>query len=145
MLRFASVTRQPGDGSCLYHSLAFGLGGGERAEPLRRELADWVAEHPDEAIADTPLKEWVLWDSGSTVAAYAARQRRAGWGGGIEMAACSRAKNVNIFVYEQRGGEFKRISCFDAPTPTSRTLHVLYAGGVHYDALSPTKRWDERL
>jgi len=55
------------------------------------------------------------------------------------MAACSRMKKVNIHVYEasgQGGGGFKRISCFDAPG-ASKTVHVLYRGGVHYDALVP--------
>jgi hypothetical protein len=59
-----------------------------------------------------------------------------GWGGGIEMAACSHLKKVNVHVYERRqDGSFERISCFDSPTPTMRTVEVLYQGGVHYDSL----------
>jgi len=44
---------------------------------------------------------------------------------------------VNVHVYE-RGpyGSYKRISCFDAPSARA-TVHVLYCGGVHYDALVP--------
>ena len=65
---------------------------------------------------------------------------RGGWGGGIEMAACAHLKRVNVWVYEankKQGGGFERISCFDAPgrTPSTHTVHVLYRGGVHYDAL----------
>ena len=41
---------------------------------------------------------------------------------------------VNIHVYERRRGGFKRISCFDVPSPKA-ILHVLYCGGIHYDAL----------
>ena len=54
------------------------------------------------------------------------------------MAACSRLKRVNIHVYEsnRRTGGYKRISCFDSPG-AGRTVHVLYRGGVHYDALVP--------
>jgi len=54
------------------------------------------------------------------------------------MAACSLLKNVNVHVYENSGRslEFKRISCFDAPN-AKQTVHVLYQGGVHYDALQP--------
>jgi|EP01047_Picozoa_sp_COSAG01_P112218 hypothetical protein len=36
--------------------------------------------------------------------------------------------------YEKKRGAFKRISCFDAPG-ARRTVHVLYAGRMHYDAL----------
>lgn len=58
-----------------------------------------------------------------------------GWGGGIEMAACSRLKQVNVHVYEQKGGNnFKRISCFNNPKAV-KTVHVLYQGRMHYDAL----------
>lgn len=142
----ARVVRQPGDGSCLYHSLAYGLGDGN-ASRLRRELADWVEGHSEEAIAETPLRDWVKWDSGSSVREYARRIAVGGWGGGIEMAACARLKRVNVHVYERAagGGGFKRISCFDSPqnSATAKTVHVLYCGGVHYDALVPG--WSNRL
>ena len=45
-------------------------------------------------------------------------------------------KRVNIHVYERGSGGYKRISCFDSPG-AGRTVHVLYRGGVHYDALVP--------
>ena len=64
------------------------------------------------------------------------------WGGGIEMAAVSHMKRVNVFVYQQGGGGFKRISSFEAPPSGGgdkpRTVRVLYGGGVHYDALEAT-------
>jgi hypothetical protein len=66
-------------------------------------------------------------------------RRPSQWGGGIEMAACSVLHSVNIHVYERqrggfRGNSFKRISCFDVKNAT-KTVHVLYTGGVHYNAL----------
>ena len=58
-----------------------------------------------------------------------------GWGGGIEMAAASHLKRVNINVYERCGSSgFKRISCFQVPG-AQQTVRVVYRGGVHYDAL----------
>jgi hypothetical protein len=78
----ARVVRQPGDGSCLFHSLSYGLGDGTSASQvvlhclcslpplphdslmqLRRELASFVLKHPDLEIADDPLKDWIAWDS----------------------------------------------------------------------------------
>ena len=157
-LRNARVVRQPGDGDCLYHSLAHGLGArGCSASVLRRELAAWVAAHGDERIADTPLSDWVRWDSGLSCGDYAVRMAVSGWGGGVEMAAFARLKRTNVHVYERRTGllpGFKRISCFDAPAapdaPLAKTVHVLYGGGVHYDLLEPTgssigSGWELRL
>jgi len=64
---------------------------------------------------------------------------RSGWGGGIEMAACSHLMGVNVWVYEKCRAGYERISCFDAPSRAKPrgTLHILYQGGVHYDAFCP--------
>ncbi|KAJ1455439.1 hypothetical protein M885DRAFT_520388 [Pelagophyceae sp. CCMP2097] len=157
-LAHADVVRQPGDGSCLFHSLAHGLGrlGSARSvsgPTLRAGLMDWLGTHQETKISDTPLREWVKWDSDTSVESYAARMRGGGWGGGIEMAAFAHLYDVGVHVYERssRGGgqyPFKRISRFDArsdgPAATQQSaaaagrrsfVAVLYCGGVHYDAL----------
>ena len=55
-------------------------------------------------IAESPLGDWVKWDTGQTVTAYARRMMGGNyWGGGIEIACCVRMKKVNIHVYEARG------------------------------------------
>jgi hypothetical protein len=146
VLRNAKVVPQPGDGSCLFHSLAYGLGSGG-ARTLRREIAAFIESNPSLKIADAPISDWVRWDSQQSVGAYCSRMAHAGWGGGIEMAACALLKRVNVHVYERKsglgflptglgGGGYKRISCFDVSN-AARTVHVLYCGGVHYDALVP--------
>jgi len=87
-------------------------------------------------IADSPLSDWVKWESRSSCQSYAKRMARGGWGGAIEMAACSRLKNINVHVYERSRGGFQRISCFNVDGASARTtVHVLYGGRVHYDAL----------
>lgn len=54
-------------------------------------------------IAESPLGDWVKWDTGQTVTAYARRMMGGNyWGGGIEIACCVRMKKVNIHVYEAR-------------------------------------------
>lgn len=138
VLKSARVIRQPGDGSCLFHSLNHGLGQGGTAQSLRREIASFLQANPSLEISGDTLEEWVRWDSHASLADYARRMAVSGWGGGLEMAACSLLKGVNVHVYEnaRRGLEFKRISCFDCPS-AARTVHVLYQGGVHYDALQP--------
>lgn len=136
ILRTARVVRQPGDGSCLFHALAYGLRDGSTAHALRRQVATFIESNPTLTISDSPLKDWVFWDSGSSVASYCRRMAQGGvWGGGIEMAAVSHLKRVNVFVYQgdvSRG--FKRISSFEVPHAT-KAVRVLYGSGVHYDAL----------
>eukprot|EP00658_Telonema_sp_P-2_P031487 TRINITY_DN2354_c0_g1_i1.p1 TRINITY_DN2354_c0_g1~~TRINITY_DN2354_c0_g1_i1.p1 ORF type:complete len:198 (+),score=9.96 TRINITY_DN2354_c0_g1_i1:157-750(+) len=78
----ARVVRQPGDGSCLFHSLAHGVGS-SGANSLRRDIANFIQKNPNLLIAETPLKDWVRWDSGSSVNSYASRMRHSGgldWG-----------------------------------------------------------------
>lgn len=141
VLRGGRCVRQPGDGSCLFHSLCFGLHacgcGRISASELRGQLANFIAQNPKVEIAGDCLEEWVQWDANSSTAAYASRMSRGGWGGGLEMAACSLMKRVNVHVYERGSDGFKRISCFDCPGQPNKTIHVLYQGGVHYDAIVP--------
>jgi len=137
VLRSAKVVRQPGDGNCLFHSMSYGLGGGNNARALRGEICHYLVQNPSERISDTPLSEWIKWDSRCSVKDYAKRMSRGAWGGGIEMAAFQRIKGCNVHVYERVGGSFKRISAFDCDNkPETRpVVRVLYQGGVHYDAL----------
>lgn len=102
VLRNARVIPQPGDGSCLYHSLSYGLRT-TNASTLRHELARFLKDNPKLEIAGDTLEEWVRWDSNNSVNEYARRQAVSGWGGGIEMACCSTLKHVNIHVYESMG------------------------------------------
>ncbi|EED86668.1 predicted protein [Thalassiosira pseudonana CCMP1335] len=153
---------QPPDGSCLFHSLVHCLNTSKEcggvtplssfsntassyvpppltATYLRRKVASYIASNPELPIADDPLKEWVLWESGKSVKEYAAEIKKDGvWGGGVEIAAVSHMFNVNVHVYERKksSDEYLRISCFNVDSDVSKkTLHILYQGRNHYDAL----------
>lgn len=134
IVRNARVVPQPGDGSCLFHSLSYGLGDRSTASSLRREICRYVESHPDTVIADTQLKDWVRYDSGGTVQSYASKMSSGSWGGGIEMAALTKMKSVNVHVYEKCEEGYKRISSFDHPS-SKKTISVLYQGRMHYDAI----------
>lgn len=135
LLRRAQVIRQPGDGSCLFHSMAYGVGG--NGATLRSQICSFIKRHPNFKINGTPLSDWIKWDSGSSCGEYARRMSRGSWGGGIEMAVCSHIYDVNVHVYEKSSYGYKRISAFDCPNAavTKKIVRVLYQGGVHYDAL----------
>ena len=61
----ARVVSQPPDGSCLFHSLCYGLRavgkncGGGGAGKLRAECARFVLQNPGKKIAGTPLASWI--------------------------------------------------------------------------------------
>jgi len=118
--------RMPGDGSCLFHSIAFGLKAiGYRSEDghsVRQRVAEFIAENPEFEITGTPLRDWVNWDSDVSVDNYALRLLRGNlWGGAIEMAACAQIFFVDIVVYEEDyyGGCIRRISDFLADLSSS--------------------------
>jgi hypothetical protein len=108
------------------------------ARLLRKELANWTVQNSALKISGTPVKEWIKWDSKGSVKQYARKMQSTGsWGGGIEMAAFSHKMKLDVHVYEtMRGGKYKRISCFNVKG-NKQTVHVLYAGRMHFDALVP--------
>ncbi|KAJ1447011.1 hypothetical protein M885DRAFT_501831 [Pelagophyceae sp. CCMP2097] len=136
--RTARVVAQPPDGSCLFHSLSYGLREGSTPAALRREIATFIRNNPDLRISDTPLRDWIkqraAWDALVSVATYASRMASGAWGGGIEMAAASELKNCCIEVYEPCAAGFRRISHF-RKVGALKVVRVCYKGGVHYDAL----------
>lgn len=99
----------------------------------------YIMLNPSAEIADTPLRDWVSWDSSLPVPVYAARMAVGGWGGGIEMAAFARLKGVDVHVYEATGGAWRLISAFrgnEDGKKSKRTVRVVYQGRMHYDALA---------
>ena len=99
----ARVVPQPGDGSCLFHSLA----DSSKSEPLqlRHAIADFIESQPDTPIGGEPLREWVKWDSCLSPDTYAVRMRGAGsWGGAIEIAVrcASRMRTPCIHAHSAR-------------------------------------------
>jgi len=71
------------------------------------------------------------------VSDYAYRMSGSAWGGGIEMAALSQLRGVNVHVYERAGSVYKRISAFDHidRPEQKRVIKVLYQGSCHFDAI----------
>jgi len=125
----------------LFHSLAYGLGRPSEASALRAQVADYIAENPELLIGGNPVKDWVLWDSGLDVKAYAKTMRSGSrWGGAVEIAVCAQLSRVPVHVYERGAKGFTRISAFDAPGASegNRVVNVHYGGRVHYDALETT-------
>ena len=106
---------------------------------LRRELAHFVASNPALQLRGNALADWVWWERRQTPQRYAAKQGEAGHGGAMELALYAHTRNVAVHVYEPCvGGGYLRIARFDSVT-AERTLHLLFAGGNHYDVLTPAE------
>lgn len=133
--RDALVVPQPGDGSCLFHALSYGLRDGSSAESLRQEIVRFMEDSPEANIASLKLEDWVMYDSGETVSEYVAQLMDGAWGGAIEIAVFALLKGVAAHVYEECEGGFSRICCFGSGTTVKGTVSVLYQGRRHYDAL----------
>jgi hypothetical protein len=132
-----NIIRQPGDGSCLYHSLAHSLRPIHRveAQSLRKQIASFMEKTPNVEIADTPLSDWVKYDSGASAGEYAKMMSYGSrWGGAIEMAACTRLFNVNVHVYSRTSRGYTRISTF-ANKDARHTVSVNYEGNCHYNSI----------
>lgn len=120
-----AIRRQPGDGNCLFHSLAHGLRdrGRTTAYSLRAEIVDFIETNPALELIDAPVKDWVMWETALSVPEYCARMRRPGeWGGAIEMAVFAQLTGCHVLVYETDRSQqatvvgYRRIHTF-APTP----------------------------
>lgn len=133
----AIVIKQPEDGSCLFHSIAYGLGDDTSAETLRKQIVAFIVAKPSLNIANTTIKEWIGMTSGKSPGEYTRELTYKGtWGGALELAIAARIKGVNIHVYERCGGKFRRITAFGEHS-ASRTVNILYNTEPcrHYDAL----------
>ena len=96
----ARIVKQPGDGSCLFHSMSYGLQNKLNANKLRTEICTFIQNNPNLKISDTPLQDWVKWDSnGASVSEYARKMSRGSWGGGIEMACVSQVSFLLLTCY----------------------------------------------
>ncbi len=116
------VVAMPGDGNCLFHSLAYFLEGEDHAS-VRRKVCDWMAS--DEA---RPL-------SHVATPAYVRSMRRAGeWGGEPECFAAARRFDLTITILTDRVGPY-------LPVYGSGGRHVVLSyDGCHYNAVEPTYR-----
>ena len=128
----ARVVRQPGDGSCLYHALLYGLdnnykASAETALMLRHELASFLLDNSHLTQSGDTLREWVEWEDPSvSLERYVRRQAELGWGGAIEIVCCALSKGVNVHGYEKTMALTVSNASPATTTPMLRTLFTCY-------------------
>lgn len=133
---------QPKDGSCLFHSICFGLANKTSSADLRKAIATFIAAHPHEKIANTTVAEWVDMIAGQDAESYAELLSVSdAWGGELELAIATRILDISINVFEpsEPRGHFRCITSFGRlrKDPSGRTVSVVYHTEPvrHYDAL----------
>jgi hypothetical protein len=128
------IVSQPMDGSCFFHSVGFFTG--ESASGVRMRIVRWMMAHPDHRIADTTLRDWILYDSNSTVINYCKHMSRLhSWGGGIELSVLPYIYDMTVRVYTF-DGKFHRVSQHkNRSRPSQNIARLLYSGNNHYDAI----------
>ena len=78
------VEKMLGDGSCLFHALAYGRHGQTSeamAKQVRRKIVAAMLKNPQLEVAGASIEDWVRGDSGLSVAQYAGRLAGGAWGG----------------------------------------------------------------
>ena len=140
------LIKQPGDGSCLYHSLICGeCRLGRRScgvVNLREQLAAWVKRNGSTRFNGKSVEQWMQAELGSsmTVKDYAKRQSRGGWGGCIEILAFVISNKTTVWVWIPIGhGRYRRTTCFQVPDGQSEGRIDLVHTGVHYDFVQLNK------
>jgi hypothetical protein len=134
------VVNQPKDGSCLFHSVAFGLGvQTTTATELRRSIAEYIASEASADISNTSIQDWVLMTEGKGHQAYASIIAAPNaWGGAIELAVAAKIHSVSIHVFERvkTTGWFRCIASFGhkAHPRAKGVVNIIY-DAHHFDAL----------
>lgn len=135
-----SVTGIPGDGRCLFRSVAHGAcvrsGKPLPGEALQRELADELrARIADEFVNRRAETEWFV---EGDFDAYVAQIRKPHvWGGEPELFMASHVLQMPITVYmhDEDSGGLIAIAEYGQEYGKDDPIRVLYYGFGHYDAL----------
>lgn len=140
-----SITGIPGDGRCLFRSIAHGAcireGRSIPDETLQRKLADELrALVADEFIKRREETEWFIEGSFDDYVSHI-RQHHV-WGGEPELLMSSHVLRmpITVYMYENVAGGLIAIAEYGQEYGKDDPIQVLYHGFGHYDALQIRKK-----
>ncbi|XP_073052209.1 OVARIAN TUMOR DOMAIN-containing deubiquitinating enzyme 4-like [Primulina eburnea] len=135
-----SVIGIPGDGRCLFRSVAHGAcvrsGKNPPNEILQKELADELrARVVDELVKRREETEWFIEGNFDTYVSNMRKPRE--WGGEPELLMASHVLQMPITVYmhDRNSGGLIAIAEYGQEYGKDNPIEVLYHGFGHYDAL----------
>ncbi|XP_042496623.1 OVARIAN TUMOR DOMAIN-containing deubiquitinating enzyme 4-like [Macadamia integrifolia] len=135
-----SITGIPGDGRCMFRSVAHGAclrsGKPSPSESLQRELADELrARVADEFVKRREETEWFVEGDFDT---YVSQIRKPHvWGGEPELFMSSHVLQmpITVYMYDKDAGGLITIAEYGQEYGKEDPIRVLYHGFGHYDAL----------
>ncbi|KZV53332.1 OTU domain-containing protein-like [Dorcoceras hygrometricum] len=135
-----SVIGIPGDGRCLFRSVAHGAcvrsGKSPPSETLQKELADELrARVADELVKRREETEWFIEGDFDT---YVSNMRKPHeWGGEPELLMASHVLRmpITVYMYDRNSGGLISIAEYGQEYGNDNPIEVLYHGFGHYDAL----------
>ena len=131
----------PGDGSCLFHSMAHGLGGGVTGELLRTQIVAFIKSHPDHKMQDgSSLSRWIKFEfeKKMTVQAYCDHMSKpTSWAGAIDIAVLAHLYDVRVIVGKMQGGMFHTLHWFKPSGTARKDVYLAYNGINHHNAFEP--------
>uniref|UniRef100_A0A7N2M3U4 Ubiquitin thioesterase OTU n=1 Tax=Quercus lobata TaxID=97700 RepID=A0A7N2M3U4_QUELO len=144
-----SITGIPGDGRCLFRSVAHGacLRSGKPApnESLQRELADDLrAKVADEFIKRREETEWFVEGDFDTYVSHIKKPHV--WGGEPELFLASHVLQmpITVYMYDEDAGGLISIAEYGQEYGKENPIRVLYHGFGHYDALQMPRKKSDR-
>jgi hypothetical protein len=96
-----SIHRSPGDGLCLFHSLAYSIG--TNIYQLKHNIYHFLLRNPTLLISGVELQQWIQWSEGIGVDEYVrtmSHPHSHAWGGALEMILTCLFYKKNIYVWE---------------------------------------------
>ncbi|XP_072074453.1 OVARIAN TUMOR DOMAIN-containing deubiquitinating enzyme 4 isoform X2 [Arachis hypogaea] len=140
-----SVTGIPGDGRCLFRSVAHGAclrsGKPPPSESHQRQLADELrSKVADEFIKRREETEWFIEGDFDT---YISQIRKPHvWGGEPELFIASHVLKmpITVYMYDRDAGGLISIAEYGQEYGKENPIRVLYHGFGHYDALEIPRR-----
>ncbi|BAT96416.1 hypothetical protein VIGAN_08335400 [Vigna angularis var. angularis] len=141
-----SVIGIPGDGRCLFRSVARGAclrsGKPPPSESIQRELADDLrARVADEFVKRREETEWFIEGDFDTYISHIRKPHV--WGGEPELFIASHVLQmpITVYMYDKEAGGLISIAEYGQEYGKENPIRVLYHGFGHYDALDiPTRK-----
>ncbi|WVY98192.1 hypothetical protein V8G54_030343 [Vigna mungo] len=141
-----SIIGIPGDGRCLFRSVARGAclrsGKPPPSESIQRELADDLrARVADEFVKRREETEWFIEGDFDTYISHIRKPHV--WGGEPELFIASHVLQmpITVYMYDKEAGGLISIAEYGQEYGKENPIRVLYHGFGHYDALDiPTRK-----
>jgi hypothetical protein len=129
------IIKMKGDGDCLYHSLSYKLKDYSNYY-IETEVLNFIENNPNYLIHDTPLYQWIDYDTGLNMKKYIKQLKNTTlYPGPIEIQIFCKLFQKNVHIYETKEGKIKNThSIYNNQNNKSKNDNLtIYYSPLHYD------------